>query len=438
MNQRNLAGWGRYQPDRYTVLSPAQVSKEHGSLARGLGRSYGDASLPVKGQSSVNALALDKFAAFDTETGLLEAESGISLQSLLKVFIPRGFFPAVTPGTQYVTLGGMAASNVHGKNHHVVGSIEHAVTGLQVETAVGLFDCSREALPDLFHATLGGYGLTGLIRKVSMRLKPIESSSIKTRTLRATCLRDLFDLFRAHDQGWDYSVAWLDALARGGAMGRGILMLGRHATRDEARGRLVASAKPKIRIPFDFPSFLLNPLFMRMFNSAYYLAGRRGSEYRVENYEPFFYPLDAILEWNKVYGKSGFFQHQFVIPDPRGEEGMEHCLHFLSSKGLGSFLSVLKRCADDTVALPFCKTGYTLALDIPNRSTPTLQALDELDAIVLKYGGRVYLTKDARMRPDTFRAMYPEASEWVKALRKYNPEKRFNSRMAERLKIWDM
>lgn len=442
MADKLLAGWGRYRPAKYPVFPADRAGGASGarpSLPRGLGRSYGDASLPADGHASADALALDKFISFDPAKAELKAEGGVSLQTVLEVFVPQGFFPSVTPGTKHVTLGGMAASNVHGKNHHHCGSIEHFISSLDVETAGGLVTCSRESHPDLFFATVGGYGLTGLIRSLTMTLKPIESSLIFTRSIRSRNLQHLFDLFREHDKGFEYSVAWVDALARGQSMGRGILMLGRTATKTEAKGVLAASTKRKVRVPLDFPVFMLNPLFMRIFNGSYYMAGTAGSSKiidKVRDYEPYFYPLDAILDWNRVYGRPGFFQHQFVIPDPRGEEGMEECLRFLSSKGLGSFLTVLKRCGDDTVALPFCKTGYTLALDIPYRSPATLKALDELDELVLKYNGRVYLTKDARMRPEAFRAMYPEHEAWMAVVKKWNPDRRFNSRLAERLQLW--
>jgi len=417
-------------------------------LARGRGRSYGDASLPAAGHRSVDTARLDRLISFNPATGVIDAEAGVTLDAILAVGVPRGYFLPVTPGTMHVSLGGALASNVHGKNHHRCGSIEHFVLELEVATPVGTMVCSPEKMPELFRATLGGYGLTGLITRAKLRLKPIANGEVDVLRLRAPDLESLFALFTKHDAAYEYSVAWLDTLARGASLGRGILMLGNHAPAAASEGQEApaaasevrgprASGKSRLRVPFAMPGILLNRPLLSAFNRVFYgLARRNHGRPMREGFAGFFYPLDGIGDWNLLYGRDGFFQYQCVIPDPRGEEGVAACLRFLSDNGLGAFLSVLKRCGDDRVMLPFCRRGYTLALDIPFRGRETLRLLDRLDALVLRFAGRVYLTKDARLSAEAYRAMYPEHAAWMAAVRKYNPDARSDSRLAERLQLW--
>ncbi len=439
-----LAGWGRH-PSVNAVgaapRAPGEVASCLPALPRGLGRSYGDASLPVPGTRYLDTRCLDRFLSFDADTGVLEAEAGVSLRAILDTLLPRGWFLPVTPGTQWVTLGGAVASNVHGKNHHHSGSIEHFVEALEVVTPAGALRCGPHENPDLFRATVGGYSLTGLITRVRLRMKRVASSRIRTRGLRRPDLAGLFEAFREHDAGYEYSVAWVDTLARSRSLGRGVLLLGDHAETGELRAPNEAAPVKKTRhtlfdVPFPAPAGILQPWALRAFNASYYHIPRSGEE-KTANYEGFFYPLDIIGNWNRMYGPRGFFQYQCVIPDPHGEVGVETCLRFLARHGMGSFLAVLKRCGDDTVMLPFCRGGYTLALDIPHRGEETLRRLDDLDRIVLDYGGRVYLTKDARMSPGTFRAMYPEWREWMKVVKRFNPEGLGRSLMSERLGMWE-
>lgn len=419
-------------------------------LPRGLGRSYGDAALPAGDRPAVESLGLDRLIAFDPSSGALEAEAGVSLERILKVFVPRGCFLPVSPGTAHVTLGGALASNVHGKNHHRDGSIGDFVEELEVLTPAGPRVCSPDREPDLFRATVGGYGLTGFIVRARIRLRPIRSPRMMVRRLRAASLDGLFRLFEGHDAHWRYSVAWMDTLARGRAMGRGILMLGNHegegpgenggppAGDPAGRGRRRprgAAVGPRLRVPFPMPGGLLQPALLRAFNALYHRFGRTGGP-ALEAYGPFFHPLDGIGDWNLLYGPAGFLQYQCVLPDP-GEDGVAACLDYLSRSGLGAFLSVLKRCGDDHAMLPFCRRGYTLALDIPNRGTETLRRLHRLDEIVIRHRGRVYLTKDARLPRDAFRAMYPEWRAWMETVRKWNPEGAVRSRLAERLGLWE-
>ncbi len=435
-----LSGWGRYPTIEAREESPKSRDRIPGVLAsphlpRGRGRSYGDAGLPAPGHLSVNSAELDHFISFDPVSGILEAEAGITLERILRFCVPRGFFLPVTPGTQFVSLGGALASNVHGKNHHRTGSIEHFVSEAEIATPSGVLTCSREQNPDLFRATLGGYGLTGMITRVRLQLRPIETGRMECLRVRARNLEDMFRLFREHDANYEYSVSWLDALAKGRNLGRGILMLGNHAQADEKPNTSFPKKSFKARVPFAMPGFLRSPNLLTAFNGAFYRFSKNGGPFR-EGYEAFFYPLDRILDWNLLYGKNGFLQYQCALPDPHGEDGVLACLNFLSGNRLGAFLSVLKRCGDDEVLLPFCGRGYTLALDIPFRGAETLKALDRLDEVVLKYGGKVYLTKDARLKPETFRAMYPEYKGWMETVRRYNPDGKSSSRMAERLELW--
>ncbi len=452
-----LSGWGR-QP----ILPVEEEIPENAGglgallqepyLARGLGRSYGDASLPASGHRSINNKKIDRFISFNPATGVLDAEAGVSLSAILSVTIPRGYFLPVTPGTQHVSLGGALASNVHGKNHHRVGSLEHFVLEMEVCTPTGTWICSRENRIDLFQATLGGYGLTGYITRAKLRLKSIATSDVDVLRVRADNLDALFALFAQHDSTFEYSVAWLDCLARGPSLGRGVLMLGNHANGNagftgnaesigsdgsKRSSRFNWSTDQwKLNVPYPMPRFLLNRPALVAFNSLFFKLAPKQAQVKREGYRGFFYPLDRIENWNLLYGKSGFFQYQCVIPDPKGEEGIRACVRFLSDNRLGAFLSVLKRCGDDEVMLPFCRRGYTLALDIPYRGKETLRLLHLLDAVVLDFKGRVYLTKDARLSPETFRAMYPESAAWMTTVRRYNPEAKCNSRMAERLELW--
>ena len=422
-----LSGWGRYPMVSVTEIFPRDagaISKiiHEPFTARGLGRSYGDASLPRMNYQSLNTQKLNRMLSFNPSSGVLDAESGVTLEAILAVSIPRGFFLPVTPGTVHVTLGGALASNVHGKNHHRRGSIEHFVLELEVMTSVGNKICSPTLLPELFKATVGGYGLTGLITRAKLQLKSIHNENVEVLRIKAPDLQSLFQLFKKYDAQYEYSVAWIDCLARGNSMGRGILMLGNHSASPKdsqesiphsQRAMRSKSSKgskltlPAMRIPFPMPRFFLNRWFLTLFNQLFYSLASKKEKSTTENFRPYFYPLDALENWNLLYGRDGFFQYQCVIPDPQSETGIAACLEFLSGEGVGAFLSVLKRCGDDNVLLPFCKKGYTLALDIPFRGEVTLRLLDKLDELVLTFQGRVYLTKDARLSPVTFRKMYP-------------------------------
>lgn len=440
-----IAGWGHYPTATVTEFSPLHMDAcyangTHSYLPRGLGRSYGDAGLPAQAYESLNTQFLKHFTAFDPHTGILEVESGVTLAEILDYFVPKGYFLPVTPGTKFVTIGGAVASNVHGKSHHRCGSIENFIEQLRVRTPQGTFTCSPTERPDLFRGTISGYGLTGLIERVQIRMRPIETSYFRTRNIPARNLDELFALFDEHDETYEFSAAWIDTLSKGRNLGRSILFLGEHAHYADldpkrAREPLKKPTGIDLNVPFNAPPKLLNPVTLKLFNQGIYSIKKLGTAERLEDYDTFFYPLDFVHNWNRMYGQKGLLQYQFIIPDPHGLEGITECLTFLSHNNMGSFLSVLKRYGDDHPILPFAKSGYGLAMDLPY-SEDVLPLLDELDRRVVEYGGRIYLSKDARLSASMFREMYPtEHIEWREVIETYNPQRTVWSAMAERLEL---
>jgi FAD/FMN-containing dehydrogenase len=438
-----ISGWGRYPVTEAILIRPEQMRHVHipeqGSLiCRGQGRSYGDAAISSQGRVMLTE-RLNRFLAFDSATGVLTAESGVTFAEILETFVPRGWFPAVTPGTQYVSLGGAIAADVHGKNHHHQGTFAAHVTELELMLADGRRQrCSPEQDKALFWATLGGMGLTGIITEASFRLMPIETAAIVTRHYSAPDLDTTFKWLEdtAHDD--QYTVAWIDCASRGQELGRGIVMGGHHARRDELPDNwkeplCFQSRRPK-NIPFDLPSFLLNRFTVAAFNERYYR--HQGSKERpfVTDYASFFYPLDALTHWNRLYGKKGFLQYQVVIPEPHAHEGIRCLLERLTSSRQAAFLAVLKRFGPgNAVPLSFPLAGYTLALDLPMTGREVLNLLQQLDELVINYGGRVYLAKDARLRPESLRAMYPRLEEWQRIKQAVDPEEHFQSDLSRRL-----
>ncbi len=429
-----LSGWGRCPVVEAQVLAPdtlavmrRDVADSDAFIARGLGRSYGDSALaPVV----LSALRLDRLLAFDDETGELECEAGVSLDTLLKVFVPKGWFLPVTPGTSFVSVGGAVASDVHGKNHHGAGSFSAHVLGLKMLLGNGeVLDCDRTSHADLFRATCGGMGLTGIILAVRLRLQRIASAWMRTTTLKANNLDDALDLFEARRDA-TYSVAWIDCLARGRALGRSLLMLGEH----DAKGELADTADHIRSVPVDFPAGLLNRYSVAAFNTLYYHRQLRREVDGRSHFRPYFYPLDGIRDWNRLYGKPGFLQYQCVLPAQSGREGMKLLLETIAQAGEGSFLAVLKIFGpgnDNPLSFPMA--GPTLALDF--RNTPKVrELLERLDAIVLDHGGRLYLTKDARMSAATFKRGYPRWEEMAQVRTRHHAE-RIASLQSRRLEI---
>lgn len=444
---RPLSGWGRFPVEECRVFRPeriagiAEILKSGGEasyIARGVGRSYGDASLNG-GAGVISFERLNRFLAFDPETGVLEAEAGATLAEILESFLPRGFFLPVTPGTKFVTLGGAIAHDVHGKNHHRVGSISNFVESLRLQTARGeTLDCSPEENADAFSATVGGAGLTGFIRSARLRLQPVETAHVVVDFEKTRDLDGAIAAMNESDHLYEFSVAWIDCLARGKSLGRSVLMRANPAKRTDLPGRsgdplAIRRHGPRL-IPFDFPGGLLNPWTVGAFNALFY-AAHRTVPGRLADIDSFFYPLDSILHWNRMYGRRGFVQYQVAFPPDSGPKGLARLLERVSASGRASFLGVLKRFgAAGRGLLSFPFPGYTLALDIPV-SGRLVDFLHELDALVLDHGGRLYLAKDAVTTAPTFAAMYPRLPEFQAVKARLDPDNRLSSSQARRLGI---
>lgn len=431
-----LEGWGRIPVPGREVRSEnlAKVAAPL-PLTRGLGRSYGDSSLPPPGSLEVAGSVLaDRILAFDPESGLLRAEAGLSLASLIRVLLPRGFWCPSSPGTQFVTLGGMVAADVHGKSHHRDGTLGRHVTALRMLLADGReVTCSRELEPELFRATLGGMGLTGHILEVELRLQKIPSPWIECESERIEDLSRFITRLREAAREWPYTVGWIDCLARGRRMGRGILTRGRWAAAGEAPRRLPA-AKSLPAVPFTCPGFVLSRPTVRLFNEVYYRAHWRRERREIVSPFSFFYPLDAVSHWNRIYGPRGFTQYQCVLPEGERPGAAERFLAELTRRGGASFLCVIKDCGEEGEGLlSFPKPGISIAVDLPVRRD-TQALVDALNERVLAEGGRIYLAKDRFTRREHFRAMEGERLERFEAVRRrYDPQGRLGSAQAARL-----
>lgn len=427
-----VEGWGRYPVADAEVHYPSSVEDIQRLLAsrpaipRGLGRSYGDSSL---GMHMLDSRRLNHLLSFDETEGVLYAEAGVALADILEVFVPKGWFLPVTPGTRFITLGGAIASDVHGKNHHISGCFSDHVLFLDICLGDGqLLRCSPSLHPELFGATCGGMGLTGMIVAAALRLKRITGAMIDQETFKAANLAESLALFDSHAHT-PYSVAWIDCLSKGKALGRSLLMAGDHA----AEGELACGKVSRLNFPVDLPGALLNRYTIKAFNQLYYHRVKGRSIKNRVHYEPFFYPLDSIAGWNRMYGRNGFTQYQFVLPKAAGHQAMADILKTIASSGKGSFLAVLKAFGKANAnLLSFPMEGYTLALDFKvDRSLFPL--LDRLDAMVIDYGGRLYLTKDARMGCETFRKGYPAWERFCQICSKHGGNGVFQSLQSQRL-----
>ena len=410
-----LSGWGRFPKFDTNVITPRDVAslrsaiQQRPAIARGNGRSYGDCA--VSKATTIMMQRFNRMEAFDPVTGVLTAEAGVLLDDIIKVFLPRGWFPYVTPGTKYVTLGGMIAADVHGKNHHSEGSFGRYVEWIEIIDAEGnLRRCSAKVDSDLFSWTIGGMGLSGIILRAAVRLRPVTTGFIRTSTLPASNLEETIRIFEDH-QDSTYSVAWIDCLAGDVNAGRAIVSLGEHANLDDLppskrQKPFATKHRPKLPIPFDFPTFTLNSLSIRVFNSLYYWRGRRKAGTSLVDWDSFFYPLDAILGWNRIYGRRGFIQFQAVLPPDCAIQGLRALLEEIRHAQTGSFLAVLKKLGPQASRFSFPMEGYTLALDFPV-SQRVVKLLDRLDKIVIAHGGRFYLAKDSRMSAKTLRQSDP-------------------------------
>jgi len=441
--EMKLAGWGRYpvvdtqvyRPEKIAELAAVVAANSTSLTPRGAGRAYGDAAVNG-GNRVVDVQRLNRMIAFDPESGILRCEAGVTIAEIIEVFMPRGFFPPVTPGTKFVTIGGSLAADVHGKNHHRDSSLANHVLNFDLMLASGeVRRCSREQNADLFWATAGGMGLTGVILEVELRLIPVESAWIDGEVIRARNADDALETFERSDREYRYSAAWIDCAITGVSLGRSVVHLGNFAP--------LAVLPPKRRaapfegkhgihpmVPFEFPNFALNSLSIRAFNAGYYALHR--GEHALVDSDTFFYPLDSIHGWNRIYGKRGFVQYQCVWPLAESRAGLIETVEAIARSGRGSFLTVLKKFGPQEGMLSFPMPGYTLALDFA--VDPGLfPFLDRLDEMVLKRGGRVYLAKDARMKPEMFQAMYPNLPRWQSIRAGADPNHRFSSSLSRRL-----
>jgi FAD/FMN-containing dehydrogenase len=404
-------------------------------LSRGLGRSYGDASLPPDDQPDVlNTRFADRILSFDPESRIFRAESGLALSELNRLLMPRGYFSPVSPGTKFVTLGGMVAADVHGKNQHRDGNIGDHVTSLRMRVADGrVLDCSPEQHPDLFRATIGGMGLSGHILEVELGLHRIPSQWIWQESRRIHDIDEFQDALEEAAPEWPYTMGWIDCLARGKSMGRGILMTGRWAEPSEAPVRTPKQGfQPRLR--FDWPAWVLNGFTIRAFNELYYRKQWRARSSGIVSHESFYYPLDAIGSWNRMYGRRGFTQYQCVLPREAGRGSARRVLEVLSARGGASFLCVIKDFGRESRGiLSFPRPGITLALDIAVRDQ-TQALVDALNEQVLQEGGRIYLAKDSFTRREHFEAMEgPRLDEFREIRERWDPNRRFRSAQSVRL-----
>jgi len=430
-----LEGWGRIgAPGREDLATDLESLTMGAALSRGLGRSYGDSSLPAREDDRVAATRLaDRILSFDPSTGILRAKAGLSLDALNRVFVPRGWFPPVTPGTKFVTLGGMVASDVHGKNHHVEGCFGAHVRALRMRLADdSVVECSPSEHEDLFFGTVGGMGLLGHVLEVELAMHRIPSPWIVMQRERVRGIDELVEALARAARVWPMTMGWLDASARGSALGRGVLMAGRWAAPDEAP-RTPPRAPAERTLPFDFPSWALNPLTARAFNAAFYWAHLDARDERVVAPDPFFYPLDKILHWNRAYGARGFTQYQCVLPRAAGVEAVRALLERLAEFACASPLCVVKDCGPEgRGTLSFPLEGTSIAVDLA-MSPDTERIVAALNAIVIAARGRVYLTKDRFTRAEHFRAMEPRLDAFFALRDKYDPARRLRSAQSVRL-----
>lgn len=439
-HQQTIAGWGNFPTSNSYVSFPRNTDEwkslinEKNIIARGLGRSYGDQATNQNKNIGIST-SMHCFLSWDEATGILECEAGTSLDEIITHFAPRGWLPMICPGTKFVTIGGAIANDIHGKAHHADGSFINCVVSFTILLADGnIVTASRTEYPDLFAANFGGLGLLGVILTAKIRLRKIETTYFRQKSVKVHNLTEMLEAVEKY-QSYNYSVAWIDPLAKGKNLGSGVLTVGNAATLEELPDKL--KKKPlkvhqisKLTVPFFLPSFVLNNFTVRILNRL--IAYVQNSPKEFVHYEKFFFPLDMINLWNRGYGKRGFIQYQFVIPEENGATILTQILEMIASSGCTPFLNVFKKMGEGQGILSFPFKGYTLAIDFP--VTKRLAAFTrQLDEVVLKAGGRLYLGKDAMLNKEMFHNMYPRYTEWLTIKTKYDPNNIFSSDISRRL-----
>ena len=417
MTTKNLApqfeSWGRYPvyeaelvPLHWAADFPPRNLPHNGLLPVGMGRSYGDVCL-LDGGMLLQTTQMDRLLHFDPQTGMLRCESGLTLAALLDFAVPHGWFLPVSPGTKYVTIGGAIANDIHGKNHHVAGTFGGHVRQFELVRSDGArLHCSPTENEDWYAATIGGMGLTGLITWADIQLKPIVSRLIKYEGIQFHGINEFVALSKA-SQHIEYTVSWVDCVSQGENFARGIFMQGDHS---EVPEPLTLSSKPKLTFPFDLPGIALNRASVGAFNAIYFHKQMKRHVSTLVDYEPFFYPLDKVLHWNRMYGKRGLLQFQCAVPWDTGNHAIVEILKAIAASGLASFLAVLKVFGDvpSPGMMSFPLPGITLALDFPIKPGVSFPLFDRLASMTLECGGRLYPAKDARMTAAQFKAFYPQ------------------------------
>jgi decaprenylphospho-beta-D-ribofuranose 2-oxidase len=436
-----LAGWGNYPMSESYILTPRsdedvrKALQTGTTIPRGLGRSYGDQALNDDKQVAL-CTKFNHFLSWDNNEGILECQAGVSLEEIIAVFGPKGWLPMICPGTKFVTIGGAIANDIHGKAHHIDGSFVNCVISFTILLADGtIVTASRTEHADLFQANFGGLGLLGVIMTATLKLRKIETTYFKQKSVVIKGLDHMLEALDKYDHEYNYSVAWIDAMAKGNKLGSGVLTLGNAAKLHELPEKLKADplklhSVSKLSVPFFLPSFALNGFTVRILNRV--IAFVQNSPKEFVHYEKFFFPLDAINNWNRGYGKRGFIQYQFVIPEENGKKNLTEILEMIAGSHCTPFLNVFKRMGEGQGILSFPFAGYTLAIDFPVTKS-LLSFTPKLDEKVLEAGGRLYLGKDALLGENMFKAMYPQYTEWMAIKHKYDPGNRFGSNISRRL-----